>query len=176
MEEHTIKRSGRGAPAGFTLVELGIALAVFGLLALASVPAMTRYIQDYRLEGAASNLVGDLHLIRHKAVAEGNNYVMTLDPDTDSYTIFDDDNNNLAIDSGEYVTGPVELPGGLQLKNGPVLPFPNNTIVLRPNGTASNTGVITIANNKGRERLLFVLASTGFAKKLWEYQSQIEDH
>jgi prepilin-type N-terminal cleavage/methylation domain-containing protein len=169
-------RLQRRACKGFTLIELGVALALFGLLALASIPAITRYIQDYRLEGAASNLVGDLHLLRHKAVAEGNDYVMTLDLTNNSYTMLDDDNSNGTADNGENLIGPVELPGGMVLKNGPYLPFPDDMVVLHPNGTAENTGVITIANNKGRERLLFVLSSTGFAKKLWEYQSEIEEH
>lgn len=157
--------------AGFTLVEIGVALVVIGLLAATMTPAIARYIQDYRLEGAASNLVGDLHLIRHKAVTEGNNYVVRLNPNTNSYTILDDDNNNGTADAGEDITGPVQLPGGLQLRNGPNLPFPNDTIILRPNGTANNTGMITVANRKGRERSLFIVESTGFAKKLWEHGS-----
>jgi prepilin-type N-terminal cleavage/methylation domain-containing protein len=169
-------RVERGTLDGFTLIELAVALAVAGVLALTAAPPIARYIQDYRLEGAASNLVGDLHLLRHRAVAEGNNYVMLLDPDNDCYTIFDDDNNNDSLDDGENVIGPVELPHGLTLKNGPWLPFPNDTVSLRPNGTANSTGIITITNNKGRQRLLFLLSSTGFAKKLWEYQTEIQDH
>lgn len=157
--------------AGFTLVEIGVALVVIGLLAATMTPAIARYIHDYRLEGAASNLVGELHLIRHKAVTEGNDYIMRINPNTDSYTILDDDNNNGKADSGENIIGPVQLPGGLQLRNGPHLPFPNDTIILKPNGTANNTGMITVASRKGKERNLFIVKSTGFAKKLWEHQS-----
>ena len=71
-------RSRRGATSGFTLVELGVALAIFGLLALVSVPAISRYIQDYRLEGTASNLVSDIRLCRHRAIAEANDYIMRV--------------------------------------------------------------------------------------------------
>lgn len=163
-------RSGRGACTGFTLLELAVALAVAGLLALASVPAITRYIQDYRLEGAASNIVGDIRLCRHKAVAEANNYIIVLDPDDDSYSIIDDDDNNGVSDHGEQVIGPVDLPGGMDLRNGPWLAFPDDELILRPNGTANATGIITIRSKAGRERLLYVAAATGHAKKLWEYE------
>jgi prepilin-type N-terminal cleavage/methylation domain-containing protein len=166
----------RGTRAGFTLIELAVALAVAGVLAMTAAPPIARYIQDYRLEGAASNMVAELHLLRHRAVAEGNNYVMLLDPDNDSYIVFDDDNNNDSQDDGESVIGPVDMPNGLRLRNGPWLPFPNNTVSLRPDGTANSTGIITITNNKGRQRLLFLLSSTGFAKKLWEYETEIQDH
>jgi prepilin-type N-terminal cleavage/methylation domain-containing protein len=161
----------RAAPTGFTLVELGVALAVFGLLALASVPAITRYIQDFRLEGAASNLVGDIRLCRHRAIAESNDYIMHLDPTGDTYSILDDDNSNGQADDGELVIGPVDLPGGMDLRNGPWIPFPDEELILRPNGTANATGIITIVNKAGRERLLYVTAATGHAKKLWEYES-----
>lgn len=156
------------------MVELAVALALVSVVALTATPAITRYIQDYRLEGAASNLVSDLRLLRQKAVSEGNNFVMLLDPEHDCYTAFDDDNNNDTLDNGEHVIGPVELPHGLRLNNGPWLPFPHNTISLRPNGTANSTGVVSIANNRGGQRLLFVLSSTGFAKKLRQYNSDVQ--
>jgi hypothetical protein len=70
--------------------------------------------------------------------------------------------------------GPVQLPRGLRLENGPQLSFPDDTIILKPDGTASATGIITIINDRGRQRLLLVLASTGLAKKLKEYSAEIE--
>jgi len=167
---------GKSVSSGFTLIELAVVIAVGGLLALASIPSIVSYIQDYRLDGAISNLVSDLHLLKHRAIAEGNDFVVTLDPDADTYTVFDDDNCNGSPDAGEAVMGIVQLPGGLRLENGPQLPFPDNTIILKPNGTANATGVLTIANKHGRQRLLMVLASTGYAKKLREYNTEIENH
>jgi prepilin-type N-terminal cleavage/methylation domain-containing protein len=164
-------RSGRGSCAGFTLVELGVALVVFGLLALASVPAMSRYIQDYRLEGTASNLVGDIRLCRHRAIAEANDYIMLLDTDGETYSILDDDNSNGQEDDGENLLGPVDLPGGMDLRNGPWIPFPDDELILHPNGTANSTGILTIVNKAGRQRLLYITAATGNAKKLWEFEA-----
>jgi prepilin-type N-terminal cleavage/methylation domain-containing protein len=77
-------KSEKGVYSGFTLPELAVTVAVVGLLALASVPSIVCYMQDYRLDGVVSNLVGDLHLSRHKAIAEGNDFVVTLDPDADT--------------------------------------------------------------------------------------------
>jgi hypothetical protein len=140
---------------------------------MASIPAIVRYVQDYRLDGFASNFVSDLNLTKHKAIAEGNDYVVTLDPNENTYAILDDDNSNGKPDHGEYLLHPVQLPTGLRLSNGPQLPFPDNSITLRPDGTASATGVITIINEHGRQRVLLVLASTGFAKKLREYNDDV---
>jgi prepilin-type N-terminal cleavage/methylation domain-containing protein len=175
QEVRTVTKQGQSTQGGFTLVELAVALSVLGVLAMVSVPAITRYIQDYRLDGASSNLIGELRLCRHRAVAEGNNYVMILNPATETYTILDDDNNNGDADHGEQVVGPVDMPGGLDLRNGPWIPFPDDKITLRPNGTADATGILTVRNNRGRERLLYMIASTGFAKKLWEYEAWYED-
>jgi len=165
-----IGKKRKAHSGGFTLIELGVALSVFGMLALASVPAISRYIQDYRLDGASSNLIGDLRLCRHRAVAEANNYVLILNTSTETYSILDDDNNNGEEDDGENLIGPVDLPGGMDLRNGPWIPFPDDKITLRPDGTADATGIITIRNSRGRERLLYMVSSTGFAKKLWEYE------
>lgn len=167
-------KKGRNAYGGFTLIELGVALSIFGVLAMVSVPAITRYIQDYKLDGASSNLIGELRLCRHRAVAEANNYIMILDTAAETYTIVDDDNNNGEADTGEQVVGPMDLPGGMDLRNGPWIPFPDDKITLRPNGTADATGILTIRNDHGRERLLYMVSSTGFAKKLWEYDAYYE--
>ncbi len=167
-------RSKLDTRGGFTLVELGVALAVAGLLALASMPSIVQYVRNSRLEGSASNLVGDIRLCRHRAVAESNDYIIALDPQTDTYVIIDDDNNNGVADAGEAIIGPVGLPGGLDLRNGPWNPFPNDELILHPNGTANATGSITIRNKNGRERMLFVSQATGHAKKLQEYQAEAE--
>ena len=165
-----IRKNRKTCIGGFTLIELSVALTVLGMLALASIPAVSRYIQDYRLDGASSNLIGDLRLCRHRAVAEANNYVLILNPSTETYSILDDDNNNGQEDDGENLIGPVGLPCGMDLRNGPWMPFPDDKITLRPDGTADATGIITIRNSRGRERLLYMVSSTGFAKKLWEYE------
>jgi prepilin-type N-terminal cleavage/methylation domain-containing protein len=169
-----VTRHGKNARGGFTLVEIAVALSVAGMMALISLPAMTKYIQDYRLDGASSNMIGDLRLCRHRAVAEANNYIMVLDAGENTYTIVDDDNDNGQADDGEQVIGPVHLPQGLDLRNGPWIPFPNDKITLRPDGTADATGILTIRNGRGRERLLYMIASTGFAKRLWEYEAPHE--
>jgi len=162
----------RRAAYGFTLIELGVALLLAGILAIAAAPPISRYIQDYRLDGAAGTIIGDIRLARQRAVAEGNDYVITFVPAENSYTILDDDNNNGAADDGELLLGPVHLPDGVDLENGPALPFPGNTLTLHPDGTASATGIVTVRNRNGRQRVLFVSAATGSARKIFEYDQQ----
>jgi prepilin-type N-terminal cleavage/methylation domain-containing protein len=168
-----VMKSRHRTHPGFTLLEIAVAIAVAGLFVLASIPSIVRYVQDYRLDGFASNIVSDLNLTKHKAIAEGNDYVVTLYPDENTYTILDDDNRNGSFDQGEQLLHGMTLPEGLRLSNGPQLPFPDNSVTMRPDGTASATGIITIINRHGRQRVLLVLASTGFAKKLREYNDGV---
>jgi prepilin-type N-terminal cleavage/methylation domain-containing protein len=167
-------KSGNRICSGFTLLELAFAIVVAGLCLAASIPAIVSYVQDYRLDGFASNFVSELNLTKHRAISEGNDYVVTLYPEENTYSVLDDDNSNGNAESGEQLLWGDQLPDNLRLSNGPQLPFPDNSLTLRPDGTASATGTITIINEHGRQRVLLVLASTGFAKKLREYNEPVQ--
>jgi type II secretion system protein H len=53
---------------GFTLIELLVTLAVAALLAAMAVPAMSQYVDNSRLRGAAEQLLQDLRQARNRAV------------------------------------------------------------------------------------------------------------
>ena len=146
---------------GITAVELMAGLVVFGILIAASLPAFRKYMSSQLVEGTVNRFAVNLRLARQKAATEGNNYVFSFDPVANSYQILDDDNNNGTGDAGELVHGPFTIPAELTVTNGPAVPFPGDTLVFHPNGTASNTGEVTISNAQGFSRLLSVVRSTG---------------
>ena len=146
---------------GMTLVEVMGALVIFGILIAMGVPAFRSYFSTHAVDGSASTLSTNLRLARQKAATEQNNYKVSFDATSQSYTILDDDNGNNVADAGEMVMGPVNIPAELTVTNGPLTPFPGDSLVFYPNGTASATGTIVISNSKGFWRAVAVLRSTG---------------
>jgi len=53
---------------GFTLVELMVTLAVFGILAIAAVPAFHGYVTSNRLITETNSMVGTLNYARNEAI------------------------------------------------------------------------------------------------------------
>jgi type IV fimbrial biogenesis protein FimT len=64
-----------GVAAGFTLVELLIALAVVGLLLSLAVPAMRDFVRNNRLAATSNGLLASLQLARNEAVKRQLNVV-----------------------------------------------------------------------------------------------------
>ncbi len=147
--------------SGITLVEIMAGLVVFGILIAASLPAFRKYMATQLVEGTVNRFAVNLRLARQKAATEGNNYLFSFDPGTNTYQILDDDNNSGSADAGEIVHGPFTIPAELTVTNGPAVPFPGDTLLFFPNGTASNTGEVTISNTRGFSRVLSVVRSTG---------------
>jgi prepilin-type N-terminal cleavage/methylation domain-containing protein len=144
-----------------TLVEVMVALVIFGILIAMGLPAFRQYFSTHAVDGTANTLSVNLRLARQKAATEQNNYKVSFDPAAGTYMILDDDNGNNTADAGEMVQGPVNIPAELTVTNGPLVPFPGDSLVFYPNGTASASGTVTISNSKGFWRLVAVVRSTG---------------
>jgi prepilin-type N-terminal cleavage/methylation domain-containing protein len=75
-------RTPRFDAKGFSLSELMVVMAVFGLLAAITVPGVTRYVRAARLEGASNTLAADLRYARSLASAQRKTYAVTFASDT----------------------------------------------------------------------------------------------
>ncbi len=157
-------RSGAGGSPGFSLIELLVGIVITGVMMAASIPALSRYLHDHELEGWAENLASDLRLCRQRAVAQGNNIVLSWDIANRSYTILDDLNNNGTADSGEGTIGPRQLPSSLTVANGPDNPFSGTSVSFLPSGAASQGGQLTLTNDAGMHRVIQLLRPTGLVK------------
>jgi len=75
------KRSERG----FSLSELLVVVAILGLIALISVPALMQLMPQYRIRSAASELAAGMRFIRQKAMTTRVPWKVVLDPAGERY-------------------------------------------------------------------------------------------
>jgi type IV fimbrial biogenesis protein FimT len=99
--------------AGFTLVEIATALAIFCILLVLAFPAYQAWLADAELRDEVEALVGELNFARSEAIKE--NQRVNLCPSVDGvqcaangrweagWMMFADDNHNGARDPGERV-------------------------------------------------------------------------
>lgn len=130
---------------GYSLTEMMAAIALIGILAVASVPNVSAYLRSASSENAADQLIGDLRLARSRAILEGNDYLVVF-TSASAYTIIDDDGggngvptavdytaanrHNGQADAGELVLGPFSLPRDVRFAtvDGIVNPFTSQSL------------------------------------------------
>jgi prepilin-type N-terminal cleavage/methylation domain-containing protein len=75
-------RSTRHEAKGFSLIELLVAVVVFGLLVGITVPGITGYVRATRLTGAANTLEADLRYAHSLASAQRRTYAVAFSSNT----------------------------------------------------------------------------------------------
>lgn len=60
-------------PRGFTLIELLAVVAIIAIMAAVSLPAIGRYIRNFKIRGAVQNVAGEMQNARAKAITKNVN-------------------------------------------------------------------------------------------------------
>ena len=82
------RRLGRIISArGFTLMEMVITLALFGILLAIAIPSLQSYAVNENLRTAARDLMADFAMAKERAISEDNNYTISFNPGDNQYTI-----------------------------------------------------------------------------------------
>jgi prepilin-type N-terminal cleavage/methylation domain-containing protein len=79
--------------AGFSLIELLVVMGILGLAAALSLPAIGRYIRNYRIRGATSQVAGEIQASRNRAISKNVNLgvvFLTLSDTTYQWAVEDD--------------------------------------------------------------------------------------
>lgn len=115
---------------GFTLVEMVIAISIFGMILAVGTPPVVRFLRHFQARDSAQLVSGILRQARGKAIHEKNNYVVFFSTGfvNSNITILDDDGGgngnpsaagfvatnrgNSKADLGERIYGPYALPRG----------------------------------------------------------------
>jgi len=66
------------SPPGFSLIELMVVLAVFGIMMAFGLPSYWRYLQSQAVRGTSENLVQTLQLQRSRAMATGQSVAINF--------------------------------------------------------------------------------------------------
>jgi type IV fimbrial biogenesis protein FimT len=144
--------------AGFTLTELMIALTIFGLIVILSIPNFNRFMQGWRLNGEIQQLASALRTARSSAVKKNIDVVFTFDPETNRYSYFEDNDRNGSLDTNEYQSGEHEMPAGITIA---AHTLPSTTLTFGNKGNTRNSGSITLRNTNNDAKSVRIFGGTG---------------
>jgi len=144
-------------PAGFTLMEMLVVIAVLAVMAAIAIPSFMSLLPGMRLNGAARQVMTDLLDARMNAVKNNNEFkVFFGSPSANQYQILDDDDDDGNADTGEAITT-----RNIQTEYPDVTLSATANPVFQPRGNASGT-TITLTNSSGSK--VVSVASTGRVK------------
>ncbi len=161
---------------GFTIMELMVATAIFGILCAVAVPNMIGSLPGHRLRSAAGDVRSNLQLAKLRAVKENRFYAVAFDKNSDTYRVVNcgpdnryntsDDATVKTVDLNEYGSG-VSYGHGAATSGvsgasfGDEITFPtdplssvDNMAMFSPTGLASHVsgsfcvGYVYLANNR----------------------------
>jgi prepilin-type N-terminal cleavage/methylation domain-containing protein len=107
-------QAGRRRDEGFSLLEVLTVVAIVAILAATSFPAISNYIRNYKIRGAAQDVAGQLQAARSKAVMSNTNSGVTfVTVDQDSFRWIHED-----LAGGEQFGPLQDLPFGIVFVGG----------------------------------------------------------
>jgi type IV fimbrial biogenesis protein FimT len=144
---------------GFSILELMIVMAIFGVLAAVLTPSFLAWRDRSKVKGDAVELRAVFESAKLRAIKHNTNAVVTF-PDTTSYQAFVDTNDNGIRDAGEDVIVTRTLSPGVTITEntfiGQDMAFNSRGMANGPN----STGTITMTS-AGGERYSVVVSSFG---------------
>jgi Tfp pilus assembly protein FimT len=95
---------GTGAnERGVTVVEILLVTVVIGLMGQLAVTNLVGQMPKKRLQGATNQIVWDLMAARMKAIMQNSNRIKVTFPNTYTYTIWDDADDDDVVDKDEVI-------------------------------------------------------------------------
>jgi prepilin-type N-terminal cleavage/methylation domain-containing protein len=143
---------------GFTLTELMIVIAIFGIVMVSSIPAMGRFLHSWRLGGDADEFAGHLRGARSAAVMKNIDVVFQFNTGNGTYSYFEDDDGDGSRDGGEYQSATLTLSPGISFQG---QTLGGTAVTFESRGNALQSGTITIENIYAQTRTVTLFGGTG---------------
>ena len=135
---------------GVTLIELIVVIVIIGILGAFLAPNIGAWLPNYRLRGAARDIVSTMRTAQMRAVSTNLVYAVSFTSST--YILKYQNTAGTWVNEGATQ----KLPSGVSITT----PISGGNAVFNPNSTSSS-GSVTLQNSKGTQRRLTLTPSTG---------------
>ena len=177
----------RNRQAGFTLMELIIGIAIFGILVGIAVTTIGNRSPRARLKSDARDLISNMQLARINAIRDTRPWAIQFDPNNRRYLVYSNSGEGVGAtpvwdDGDETIFRTVVLSSGVQFGTQQGVPdagwatpadgvsFSANRVVFNSNGT-SESGATYFSINSGETFAISSLSTTGRVKAWFNYGS-----
>jgi type IV fimbrial biogenesis protein FimT len=126
MNKKNTKKKFYNKQAGFSLIELMVAIAIFAIMSGIAIPNFISWLPDYRLRSAARDVVSCLQEAKMMAVKDNVRVVVIFNQFTEIYTEFIDNvpiGGNWALDGTERIVRQVTVPAGIDIVGAATIGF-----------------------------------------------------
>ena len=166
--------------SGFTLIEALVVVAIIAILAGVGIPTFSRWLPNYRLKSAATDIFSNMQLAKMEAIKANNNYSIVFNAALPgSYILQDAGGNTInTINFSDYDSkGNIKWGFGNATKNisgGPLpgskITYGSNKLTFNSRGTG-NSGTVYIQNQNQRAYAIGTLASGVIRLRKWNESS-----
>ena len=149
------------ARRGFTLIELVVAMAIFGILLAVAGPSLAEHLRNSSLRSAAYQISGDLHRVKSEAIrTQANGSINFNNPGIDQYTLTAP---NSTVNLNTY-RGNVTFTGN---PDGSADIF-SPTVSFTPRGICLATAQVYVTNQDNIIYRIQTSAAGGISIQLWD--------
>lgn len=133
---------------GFSLIELIIVIAIFGIVLAIAAPNFTAYRDNTNLREAARSISSDMLLVKQRAVSESRNYRIDFNEAANTYTIKQETAPNSGIYS-DLSTKPVGAGNtAIKILGTPSFSSGVSYVTFQPRGTCNPFGSLKLKNDR----------------------------